>query len=812
MALRPVDFDPFAPRPSSGRLTPVDFDPFAPKPDDRNYLGMNAYGGGANDVARIAPTEPKLPDPTKPEDTFFQFGKKAIENLKPWAEMAYGGAARALGEAGSNTPIFSGIDPAAMQRTQVELQKRGLGSGVVTEDVNTDWASDNAVSQYGKKIYEAAEQDLKENAPNVDPNSVKGIAYDAITALAQNIPALIVGITTRNPALATGAFVAPVVSQQYGEARSEGMSPQAASAESVYYGLTEWATEHPVFESLLKPGVGFMKRTLRAMGLEGVGEAVNQVLQQGYESEKLSEQSGIPFNEAWDKLGGWTSVARAAGIGAVVGGKMSAITEGAEAYQRRGLSSEQFNAVAGIRDIVENSNFSQEGIARDVIRAMDPNSYDPSLIDPRQYRGVVKAPGIIESAASAVQPTQEDIESPLDTDTILAGRKVMAEAAALPEANAILKQAGISDIGSGIELTFPDGRVLKGSVKDAFRIKDESLGVNEDGVKITLDDGTEYEEYLSTLRESGVAIRSVGASPSPKAVETPAAAPADLANTTVDAATGATVGPVAQPVTTPQATQEDDPERALQRRASEIYSSPTNTRTRAEIVAELRNQQEQDNDVRQVQEEASKADAQGQASQTGNANEGPGNTADGGQGQADAQENDGVLTPQEIHKAADEREIAWDEAPAFMARTKELTGKERLDELTTAELRLVHDDLVANTNAWKPKSTPGKRVGTDAVAKMISKKTGGKGVRVYRYGERNEYDPLLGAVLIRDDNINVKSAAKAALAEAPKGWRKAQVTVTLEDGTRETEEAGRMADAIKGRIERANALLDCVAG
>lgn len=71
-----------------------------------------------------------------------------------------------------------------------------------------------------------------------------------------------------------------------------------------------------------------------------------------------------------------------------------------------------------------------------------------------------------------------------------------------------------------------------------------------------------------------------------------------------------------------------------------------------------------------------------------------GTTGDGGT-EAPA-ESKGVGKPvsvSDIHALADERGIPWDDDPAFMAMTKEVTGKERLDDLTPEERQAVFNRM-----------------------------------------------------------------------------------------------------------------------
>ncbi len=73
-----------------------------------------------------------------------------------------------------------------------------------------------------------------------------------------------------------------------------------------------------------------------------------------------------------------------------------------------------------------------------------------------------------------------------------------------------------------------------------------------------------------------------------------------------------------------------------------------------------------------------------------------------GEGQAGTVVSAQAVSVDDIHKAATERGIAWDEDPAFMERTKALTGKERLDDLTPAERVTVLADVTADQAMDQP--------------------------------------------------------------------------------------------------------------
>jgi len=61
--------------------------------------------------------------------------------------------------------------------------------------------------------------------------------------------------------------------------------------------------------------------------------------------------------------------------------------------------------------------------------------------------------------------------------------------------------------------------------------------------------------------------------------------------------------------------------------------------------------------------------------------------------------NEEKISVEDIHDRADELGIPWDNDDKFMRRTKELTGKSHLDDLTNEELSKVYADLEKRKNA-----------------------------------------------------------------------------------------------------------------
>jgi hypothetical protein len=51
------------------------------------------------------------------------------------------------------------------------------------------------------------------------------------------------------------------------------------------------------------------------------------------------------------------------------------------------------------------------------------------------------------------------------------------------------------------------------------------------------------------------------------------------------------------------------------------------------------------------------------------------------------------ITPKDIHKLADHKNVKWDNEPNFLKLTKRLTGKEHLDDLDQVGLNKVKQHL-----------------------------------------------------------------------------------------------------------------------
>ncbi|MEK9722782.1 MAG: hypothetical protein VW405_04770, partial [Rhodospirillaceae bacterium] len=156
-----------------------------------------------------------------------------------------------------------------------------------------------------------------------------------------------------------------------------------------------------------------------------------------------------------------------------------------------------------------------------------------------------------EREAAAQQPvtiTPDDEASPLPTDLIAQGRAIQQDAAASTRANQILARAGLPPIGTRVTIE-RGGQTQRGTVEDAFTQDVDEIGLSDDGVRIRLDGGGTFEEFATTLRQSGVRIApEVGDRAEPAPADTsPSASPQQAspqAESTVPGATAIPAAPV----------------------------------------------------------------------------------------------------------------------------------------------------------------------------------------------------------------------------------------------------------------------------
>src|SRR5690606_8352945 len=163
--------------------------------------------------------------------------------------------------------------------------------------------------EWGARAAAEATADLTENAPNVDPNSAKGFAYDIAQGFVQMIPAVGTTLITRRPVAGGGVTGGRVYGQRYAESIEAGRTPERATADATFYAMSEAIPEMIPLGLLIKPGGRFLSRTLRVGGAEAIQEVMTEALQMGYDA------GGVDETTAWGEL-----ARRLAGRGSVGAG------------------------------------------------------------------------------------------------------------------------------------------------------------------------------------------------------------------------------------------------------------------------------------------------------------------------------------------------------------------------------------------------------------------------------------------------------------------------------------------------------------
>lgn len=444
----------------------------APEPERRAVLAEPQSYRIANRERYSQPSPERAaafrePEQARREDSWAELGRKVIENAPSMFKRSIGGALQGLAEMPPQPPV--GIDPWDPQWVPV----------VETHRQRVESARAHGTLP-GQQMFEEATRDLKANAPNVDPDSLKGYAYDIAQSIVQMGPAIATTMATRQPGVGAGMIGGQVAGDRYGESRAAGRSHEEAMADAAFFAAAEAIPETIPLGFLIKPGGRFLSRTLKTGGAESIQEMFTEALQTGYEAGVLNED--MTWGEAIDRI------ERAGIVGAGAGVGIATITA---PFAPR----EQATDAAG----------------GDMAR--------------RQFTPPPRPAGEIEKAAAEPAPvTPEDVESPLPTELIAEGRREMQAAEGASRADQILDQNGLPAVGTRVTVTYPDGRTQTGEIADAFREENAELGITAEGVKVRLDDGSMLEEFFPTLADAGVRIAAapMAAEESPLAPVLPA--------------------------------------------------------------------------------------------------------------------------------------------------------------------------------------------------------------------------------------------------------------------------------------------------
>lgn len=244
--------------------------------------------------------------------------------------------------------------------------------------------------------------------PGYAEGSVPYYLFQGAVAVEQLGGSIAIGAATRDPnAMAAGVMGMQVFAQQYDESRRNGRSPREALMDGAVYGLAEAIPERMALGEIMRPGGSFGARIARSAAVEALQEDFTEAVQIGYDSGVLKEN--MSWGDAWRRL-------RDSGIvGGLTGGTVSAAHHAATGGQK-GEAIREFG----------DAEFDPAQIDREAVLSSDPNRYDPG--DAANIESARSRAGIVKPIPDNV--TQEDIDSPLDTDLISEGKTVIDDAVA----------------------------------------------------------------------------------------------------------------------------------------------------------------------------------------------------------------------------------------------------------------------------------------------------------------------------------------------------------------------------------------------
>ena len=174
------------------------------------------------------------------------------------------------------------------------------------------------IGKWAGEIANEAADSLRANHPNVDPESLKGYAFDIGQNILRMVPVVGVSIATGSPAAGLSIMGLEVYGRSFNEARRDGRTSAEAQMDAVFNTLAETIPERMPLGILMKSGGKFVPRILKVMGAEAIQEQVTEALQIAYDNGVLDKD--VTWGEALQRM------KRAGIVGAGVGGGLAVAT------------------------------------------------------------------------------------------------------------------------------------------------------------------------------------------------------------------------------------------------------------------------------------------------------------------------------------------------------------------------------------------------------------------------------------------------------------------------------------------------------
>jgi len=256
----------------------------APEPSvlDRIGTGMNAIRDYF--TTEDKPKESVLQD-TKPGlplgADYDPAALTALSNLPRGRKVADELVARGKAIQDAKSTIGPIVGPKADARSVVSGLLSDVAVGAKRADAGLDRAgADLSGSEYLAKqaSRKLAQADLQEAAstPEFESDTARGI-YSGLSSTLQQAPSVALGVLTRNPEVALGGMVAPMLPQSYGKYRERGASPTLALAGAMGDAGSEYLTEKMP-----------MIAVVNGLGKKGFATFASEVLGKEIPSEQIA--------------------------------------------------------------------------------------------------------------------------------------------------------------------------------------------------------------------------------------------------------------------------------------------------------------------------------------------------------------------------------------------------------------------------------------------------------------------------------------------------------------------------------------------
>ena len=264
--------------PKGAQTGTVAADPWAPAditPDQKLAAAQKLrWGNTPAENAALDDFEAAKPAgaaPQQPTASWWDTIKSAVTSTPArWKQLA-GAALQAIGE---HPEAFAPSNPLLSEQENEEMN-----AGMAPARA----ASGQKMAQFGSQLYASAAADIKSNMPNLDASTAKRLAYTITSGTIDLLPILGATAVTKSPIVGGVMMGAQAATSKYGEARTDGRTPDQAAMDASFSGLVNGALGTLPLGALMKPGQTFLAKTLQSAGTVGAISVATEALQLGYD-------------------------------------------------------------------------------------------------------------------------------------------------------------------------------------------------------------------------------------------------------------------------------------------------------------------------------------------------------------------------------------------------------------------------------------------------------------------------------------------------------------------------------------------------